>query len=85
MKTAVVHSKDLGNKCWLPVRFCGGRCDRVMACTYPEKCTCKAVDAEIEYLQSQEQALTENIDRKVDALQKIGGGVNKDGQASKVR
>jgi hypothetical protein len=47
-----------------------------MACTYPEKCTCKAVDAEIEYLQNQKQTLTENIDKKVDTLQKMKGGKN---------
>ena len=47
-----------------------------MDCTYPEKCTCKAVDVEIEYLQSQKQTLTENIDRKINTLQKMKGGKN---------
>jgi hypothetical protein len=77
IKTAIVNSKELCTNCWLAKRFTGGsRCCRVMACTYPEKCTCKAVDAEIEYLQNQKQTLTENIAKKVDTLQKMKGGKN---------
>jgi hypothetical protein len=74
MKTAVVHSKALGSNCWLPARFCGGRCDRVMVCNYPEKCTCKAVDAEIAYLQSEKQTSAEGIDKKINALQNMERG-----------
>jgi hypothetical protein len=74
MKTAIVHSKDLGQNCWLPARFCGGRCDRVMACTYPEKSTCKAVDAEIAYLQEQKQSTINNINKKIAVLRKKKGG-----------
>jgi hypothetical protein len=32
-------------------RFCGGRCSRVLTCTYPERDTCKAVEAERAYLE----------------------------------
>jgi len=50
-KSAVVTLKELGSNCWLPKRFIkGARCDRVMECTYPEKKTCEAVDAEIAYI-----------------------------------
>lgn len=75
IKTATVNSKELGTNCWLPKRFTGGsRCCRVMTCSYPEKRTCKAVDAEIEYLKSQKQTLIENIDKKVDTLQSTKEG-----------
>jgi len=48
---AVVKSSDLGTNCWLPKRFVkGSRCDRLMQCNYPEKKTCKAVQAEIDFL-----------------------------------
>jgi len=50
MEAVVVNSKELGTNCWSAHRFCGGRCPRVMRCTYPEKATCKAVQAEIDYL-----------------------------------
>ena len=51
MKTAIIKSSELGTNCWLACRFVeGSRCDRIMFCTYPEKATCKAVDAEIEFL-----------------------------------
>lgn len=46
---AIVNSSELGTNCWLPVRFCGGRCQRVMVCKYPEKRTCKAVQTELEH------------------------------------
>lgn len=52
MAYKIVKSSELGTNCWLPARFCDGvRCDRVYRCTYPEKSTCKAVDAELEYEQ----------------------------------
>jgi hypothetical protein len=70
MQTAIVNSKDLGTNCWLAKRFTGGsRCCRVMACNYPEKHSCKAIDAEIAYLQSHKQTLIEEIDKKIDILQ----------------
>jgi len=50
MNCVIVTSKELGVNCWSSHRFCGGRCQRVMACNYPEKATCKAVQAEIDHL-----------------------------------
>ena len=71
MKIAIVNSKDLGTNCWLARRFTGGsKCCRVMTCNYPEKHTCKAIDAEIAYLERKKQCLIERIDEKVDILQK---------------
>jgi len=49
-KVAIINSKELGTNCWSAHRFCGGRCQRVMRCNYPEKATCKAVQSEIDYL-----------------------------------
>jgi hypothetical protein len=49
MKVAVIKSSQLGN-CWSPIRFCGGRCQMVKVCTYPEYTTCKAVETERDYL-----------------------------------
>jgi hypothetical protein len=49
---AIVTLKELGTNCWLPRRFIKGRrCPRVFDCTYPEKKTCRAVDAEIAHMQ----------------------------------
>ncbi len=51
---ASVTIQELGTNCWLPRRFIEGkRCCRVMECSYPEKRTCKAVDAEIAWLHEQ--------------------------------
>lgn len=50
MNSAIINSKGLGTNCWSAHRLCGGRCQRVMRCIYPEKATCKAVQAEIDYL-----------------------------------
>jgi hypothetical protein len=51
MEYAIINSKTLGSNCWLPARFCGNtRCQRVEACKYPEKSNCKAVQAEIDYI-----------------------------------
>jgi hypothetical protein len=50
-RTAVVSLQELGTNCWLPKRFIqGGRCARVMECNYPEKAKCKAVQAEVDFL-----------------------------------
>ena len=54
----VVKSSQLGN-CWSAVRFCGGRCQRIEQCNYPEKKTCLAVDSEIKVLEEQLRVLTE--------------------------
>lgn len=49
-----VSQKELGTNCWSPARFIEGhRCVRIMRCKYPEKASCKALDAEIIYLQEQ--------------------------------
>ena len=49
--TAIVSSKELGFCCWLVIRFLKlRRCPRVFRCNYPCKKTCRAVDAELEYL-----------------------------------
>lgn len=54
--TAIVSSKALGTMCWLPKRFIKReRCDRVYLCSYPCKKTCRAVDAELEYLHQEMQ------------------------------
>ena len=51
METGIVSSNELGLNCWLPARVLEGvRCQRVMECTYPEKATSKAVDAEIRHV-----------------------------------
>jgi len=53
-QVASVSIQELGMNCWLPRRFIeGSRCCRVMECNYPEKRTCKAVDAEIAWLHEQ--------------------------------
>ena len=50
-KHAIVNSSELGTDCWLPQRFVrGGRCQRIESCKYPEKKTCEAVQAELDYL-----------------------------------
>jgi hypothetical protein len=49
MNYVIVSSKQLGNR-WSPRRFCGGRCNNVKTCTYAEKKTCKAIQAEIDHL-----------------------------------
>lgn len=61
MQHAIVKSSELGTNCWLPVRFCGGRCQRVLDCKYPEKRTCKAVQTEIEYINAYTKAETEKL------------------------
>ena len=48
---AIATVQELGTNCWLAKRFIkGSRCCRVFECKYPEKKTCRAVDAELEYL-----------------------------------
>ena len=50
---AIITVKQLGANCWVAARFCGGRCQRVMECNYPEKKTCLAVDSEIKFQEEQ--------------------------------
>ncbi len=71
--TAIVSSKELGTKCWLPNRFIqnGSRCDRVYLCNYPEKKTCQAVHAEIAYLEHEKNRLivvSMNLDMRIQEL-----------------
>lgn len=68
-KTAVVSSKELGTRCWLTARFIEGkRCTRVMGCQYPEKKTCKAVDAEIAYLHRHRREVIDRTHSKITKL-----------------
>lgn len=60
MNYTIVKSSQLGINCWSARRFCGGRCQMVMYCDYPEKEDCKAVQAEIDYLNNYYK---EEIDR----------------------
>jgi hypothetical protein len=68
LKVATVRISELGTNCWLPARFCGGKCQRAMRCTYPEKKTCKAIDAEIEYLTKRREQLGKAIDKAISEL-----------------
>lgn len=69
MQHAVVSSKELGTNCWLPRRFIEGcRCPRVMSCGYPEKKTCKAVDAEIVHLHQSLWAVNRQVRTKISEL-----------------
>ncbi len=68
-KSVSVTLKELGFNCWLPKRFIkGNRCQRVMECTYPEKKTCKAVDAEIAYLHQERGEAEVRFHAKVSKL-----------------
>jgi len=74
MKHAIISSKDLGKNCWLACRFTdGSRCQRVMHCRYPEKKTCRAVIAEIDYLRNESKRLVSDINNKIDKLIKERG------------
>lgn len=74
MKSVIIKQSELGSNCWLPARFCGGKCWMVLRCHYPEKGTCKAVDTEIEDLKKKRteklKRSTEDYDRKIRLLQK---------------
>lgn len=63
--SVIVNSKDLGTSCWLTGRFCPGvRCNRVYECKYPEKATCKAIDAERAHLDEvQRQGTVQYIEK----------------------
>jgi hypothetical protein len=60
----------VGTNCWLPHRFCGGRCSRVMACDYPEKKDCKAVNAEIRYLKDRANEVAKSYEVRIEELKK---------------
>lgn len=62
-KLTKVRMGELGTNCWLPQRFVGGRCDRVLHCKYPERKTCKAVASEIEFLQQNRREIIEQMER----------------------
>lgn len=68
-KTAIVSSKEMGTRCWLPARFIQGvRCPRVMECNYPEKKKCAAVDAEIAYLHEARRKFESSTHAKISKL-----------------
>jgi len=67
MNSTVIKSCELGVNCWSAHRFCGGRCQRVMNCNYPEKATCKAVDSEISYLNNYYSTEIERLDKQYTA------------------
>ena len=69
MKTAVVNSKELGTNCWSTHRFCGGRCNRIMYCKYPEKQTCLAVQAEIEFIKQSIEQIEQITNKALEALE----------------
>jgi len=64
-QTAIVTLKELGINCWAARRFVegGSRCDRFMLCNYPERETCRAIDAEIAYLQEQRTKLLASAEK----------------------
>ena len=72
-----VSSRELGTNCWSPHRFCGGRCQMVERCDYPEKRGCKAVTTEVEYLnrhiEEQHRKLEVQYDSKLQGVLKGAG------------
>lgn len=64
-QTAIVTLKELGINCWLPKRFVegGSRCDRFMLCKYPERETCRAIDAELAHLQDEQAKLLASAEK----------------------
>ena len=68
-RAASVSIQELGTNCWLPGRFIEGkRCCRIMQCNYPEKKTCKAVDAEIARLHEERRAQEKLYHEKLSQL-----------------
>jgi len=73
-RVAIVSSKELGTRCWLAARFIeGSRCDRVMACSYPEKKTCRAIAAEVTHLREEAANINASIQGKIARLIGKGG------------
>ena len=59
----VIKSSELGLNCWSPSRFITGhRCGMINRCSYPEKTTCEAVEAEILYEINHLTAITTKLD-----------------------
>jgi hypothetical protein len=79
-RIGVVRLSELGTKCWLPQRFCGGRCQRVMTCKYPVKKGCKAVETEIEYLRQQKVVTQQECDTRLYELSKSIDDLHKEGK-----
>lgn len=70
-----VKLSELGTNCWSARRFVkGGRCQWVMVCNYPEKKNCKAIDAEIEYLEGQVSKEQERYSKILDKVRAMKGG-----------
>lgn len=75
MKARSITLKQLGTRCWLPHRFCGGRCFRVLQCGIPEKTTCEAVPAERTYIEDHKNKVVADATRRADEqLKKLDGG-----------
>ena len=75
MNTAIVTNKQLGTNCWSSYRFCYGmRCGKVMTCTYPEKQTCKAVEAEKAHIKERAEKVIKECEETLAML-----GVSVDG------
>lgn len=68
-QVAIVTLKELGTNCWLTRRFIrGNRCERLDLCKYPERKTCQAVYAEIDYLKKakeRHQQCIVNIENRI--------------------
>ncbi len=62
MIVKIVSSKELGN-CWSAIRFCGGRCDKVFTCKYPEKATCLAVPSEKAHIEEKYKQRLADVNR----------------------
>ncbi len=72
--TASVRIGELGTNCWKSERFIDGhRCERVLECKYPEKKICKAVPAEIAFLEKQKKNNIDAIDEKIAQLRSKTG------------
>ena len=78
LRTAIVSLHELGTNCWLPKRFVqdGNRCCRVWTCSYPEKKTCMAIQAEIKHMVEEQARLVtvyKNLDQRILELQNMLG------------
>jgi hypothetical protein len=62
MNSIAVSSSQVGNNCWSPKRWLGGRCPHVFYCHYPEKESCKAVASEIKYIKKNAKDRIDKID-----------------------
>lgn len=69
--TCESHNHQFGVNCWSPHRFLKGqRCHRVRTCEYPERATCKAVDAEVDYLLDREAREKNRIAEKLKMIKR---------------